>query len=229
MPVINPNQRLLLSAEYLLDINPLKKYEILFSNLNCNPLEHLSFLKEGRPPISPSGILKALIYKNLKPLPTLFDLSVELIDNPSATIKCGLPFFSNPHALQERFSSFLKDTPNEILQTIRKSLVRKLISLGEIRGKSLVIDSVVVFAQVKENNLKTSVKERFNKHIIPIGDPDCRLGVYIEFPEPFKKEVKYFWGYRNHTICDTVSELSVEEITKPADISEQLLFIPLFR
>jgi len=229
MPNLNANQRLLLSTEYLLDINPLKKYEILFSNLNCNPLERLNLPKEGRPPIPPSGILKALIYKNLKPLPTLFDLSVELIDNPSATIKCGLPFFSNPHTLQERFSSFLRDTPNKILQTIRKSLVRELISLGEIKGKSLAIDSVAIFAQVKENNLKTSVKERFNKYTIPIGDPDCRLGVYIEFPEPFKKEVKYFWGYRNHTICDTDSELPVEEITKPADVSEQLLFIPLFK
>lgn len=229
MPNINPNQRLLLSAEYLLDVNPLKKYEILFSNLNCTPIESLTSYRTGRIPTSQSGLLKALIYKNLKPIPHLYDLAVDVIDNPSLAIKCGLPFYSDPHALQERFSSFLRDTPNEILQMIRKNLVKQLISLGEIKGNSLAIDSVAIFAEVRENNLKTSVKERFNKEIIPIGDPDCRLGVYIEFPEPFKKEVKYFWGYRNHTICDANSELSIEETTKPADISEQTLFIPLFK
>lgn len=229
MPNLNPKQRLLFSAEYLLDVNPLKKYEILFSNLNCSPLETTGlYPSKGRPLVSLTGLLKALIYKNLKPLPTLFDLSIELIDNPSATIKCGLPFSSNPHALQERFSSFLRDTPNEILQTIRKGLVHELISLGEINGRVLAIDSAAIFASVRENNLKTSVKKRFKKENILKGDPDCRLGVYIEFPEPFKKEIKYFWGYRNHIICDADAELPVEEITKPANVSEQTLFIPLF-
>lgn len=228
MSNINPNQKLLLSAEYLLDVNSLKKYEILFSNLDCTSIESSFSTATGRPSILPSGLLKALIYKNLKPLPHLYDLAVDLIDNPSLAIKCGLPFYSDPHALQERFSSFLRDTPNESFQIIRKTLVQKLISAGEIKGKSLTIDSAAIFAEVRENNLKTSVKERFNKEIIPIGDPDCRLGVYIEFPKPFKKEVKYFWGYRNHIICDTKSELPVTEITKPANVSEQTLFIPLF-
>ncbi|MDI6641765.1 MAG: hypothetical protein QME68_05585 [Elusimicrobiota bacterium] len=126
------------------------------------------------------------------------------------------------------FLLFLRDTPNEILQIIRKSIVRELISSGGIKGKSLAIDSAAIFAQVKENNFKCSVKDRFNKEVIPHGDPDCRLGVYIEFPEPFKKEVKYFWGYRNHIICDADSELPVEEITKPANVSEQILFVPTF-
>ena len=39
MSTFNPQQRLLLSAEYLLDINPLKKYELLFDNLDCSPLK----------------------------------------------------------------------------------------------------------------------------------------------------------------------------------------------
>lgn len=173
MSNLNPNQKLLLSAEYLLDVNPLKKYETLFSNLNCSPIESLSL--NGRPSTSPSGLL------------------------------------------------------NESFQIIRRNLVNELISLDAIKGKSLAIDSAAIFAEVRENNLKTSVKERFNKEIIPKGDTDCRLGVYIEFPQPFKKEVNYFWGYRNHIICDADSELPVEEITKPASVSEQSLFISLFK
>ena len=75
MKTFNPYQKLLLSAEYLLDINPLKKYELLFDNLNPSPIE-TSFVSNGRPPIPKSSLLKALIYKNLKPFPTLYDLAV---------------------------------------------------------------------------------------------------------------------------------------------------------
>ncbi|MEW6617705.1 MAG: transposase [Patescibacteria group bacterium] len=224
---LNPNQKLLLSAEYLLDINPLRKYEILFSNLNCSPLETFSS-SEGRPAISKSALLKALIFKNLKPLPTLFDLSVELVDNPTLSLRCGLPTNLNPHAIQERLSNFLRDTPNQILQMIRCNLVTQLRKLRQIKGNILSIDSCAVFSQVKENNLNTSVKDRFNKLKIPAADPDARLGVTIEFPEPFQKKVSFFWGYRNHVICDTHSELPVVEITSPANVSEQTLFVPLF-
>ena len=65
MSTFNPQQRLLLSAEYLLDINPLKKYELLFDNLDCSPLKGHPHHAKGRPPVPKSGLLRALIYKNL--------------------------------------------------------------------------------------------------------------------------------------------------------------------
>ena len=55
---------------------------------------------------------------------------------------------------------------------------------------------------------------------MPVGDPDARLGVLIHFPTPFKKEVRYFWGYRNHVISDTDTELPIWEVTKPANVSD---------
>lgn len=228
MSTFNPQQRLLLSAEYLLDINPLKKYELLFDNLDCSPLKgHIHHVK-GRPPVPKAGLLRALIYKNLKPLPTLYDLVVDLVDNPSIALKCNLDPPSHPLALVERFSSFLRDTPNTHLQIIRKRLVQELIELDQIKGNLLAIDSCPMLAKVKENNLKTSVKNRFNKTKTPKGDPDCRLGVIIHFPKPFEKEVRFFWGYRNHVISDALSELPLTETTRPANVQESKLFIPLF-
>lgn len=227
MTTFNPQQRILLSAEYLLDINPLKKYELLFDHLNCSPIEKLLPLK-GRPPVSKSGILRALIYKNLKPLPTLYDLAIDLIDNPSISYKCGLNPPKNPLPLVERLSSFLRDSSNDSLQQIRKSLVRELIQLNQITSQFLSIDSCPILANVRENNLKTSIKDRFDKTKILKGDPDCRLGVIIHFPKPFKKEEHFFWGYRNHAITDTLSELPVCESTKPANVAESKMFIPLF-
>lgn len=226
MSTFNPQQKVLLSAEYLMDINPLKKYELLFDNLNCHPIEKP--VSMGRPPVSKSGLLRALIYKNLKPLPTLYDLAVELVDNPSISFKCGLNPTKNHLPLVERLSSFLRDTSNDSLQQIRISLLKELIQLGQIKGKFLSIDSCPILANVKENNLKTSVKDRFDKTRIPKGDSDCRLGIIIHFPKPFKKEEHFFWGYRNHVITDTLSELPVCESTKPANVSESKMFIPLF-
>ncbi len=178
MAQINRNQKIFLSAEYLFDINPLEKYQILFDHLDTSALnEHHQ--GPGRHQVPKTALLRALIYKNLKPLPTLSDLVLELGYNPSITLKCGL----NPSRIPpvERFSSFLRDTNNSILQAIRNSLVKELIILGEISGTSLSIDSYPIEANVKENNLKTNVKDRFDKHCIPKGDPDCRLGPTVQF------------------------------------------------
>jgi hypothetical protein len=226
MPRINRHQKLFLSAEYLFDINPLNKYQILFDHLDASAI-NIQPQGPGRHPVPKSALLRALIYKNLKPLPTLSDLVLELADNPSITLKCGLDPSRVPPV--ERFSSFLRDTNNLILQTVRNSLVKELISIGEISGKILSIDSYPIPANVKENNLKTNLeKNRFDKHRIPKGDHDCRLGVMVQFLPPQKK-VSFFWGYRNHTITDMPSELPVIEVTKPANVADLNLLIPLFR
>ena len=228
MKSFNPSQKLLLPPEQIFNIHPHEKYQILFSNLDSSPLENRNSHRSGRPPISKSALLETLIYKNLKALPTLYDLAVDLIDNPHLALQCGLQTGANPNTVKQRLSSFLRSTPNTPLQKIKNALISELISLREIKGHSLSIDSCHILANVKENNLKTSVKTRFDKSKIPKGDPDARLGVLIHFKEGSEKKIEYFWGYRNHVILDAVSELPVAEITKPADVSEQTLFIPLF-
>jgi len=42
----------------------------------------------------------------------------------------------------------------------------------------------------------------------------------VHYPKSFKKKICYFWGYRNHTIIDAETELSLWEKTLPADKSE---------
>jgi transposase len=164
MSAVNRSQKLLLSAEYLFDINPLKKYQILFDNLNASALNEKP-KQPGRHPVSKPALLRALIYKCLKPLPTLSDLVLELTDNPSITLKCGLAPSCVPPV--ERFSSFLSDTDNTILQKVRNSLVKELITIGEISGKCLSIDSYPIPANVRENNLKTNVKDGSIKPVYP--------------------------------------------------------------
>ena len=200
----------------LVDLPPAVKYEKLFENL---PMLQENIPKTGRRPVSKNSMLKALIYKSLRRFPYLADLTFELNNNPSVSKALGF-YPLAPVPSTERFSSFLHDTNHYELNSVHKQLVQELIKAGAISGNSIAIDSCPIVALLKENNLKTSVSDRFDKTKIPAGDPDARLGVLIHFPTPFKKEVRYFWGYRNHVINDTTTELPIWEITKPANVSD---------
>jgi len=200
----------------LADLPPAIKYEKLFKNL---PMLQENIPKTGRRPVSKNSMLKALIYKSLRRFPYLSDLTFELNNNPSVSKALGF-YPMAPAPSTERFSSFLHDTNHHELISIRQQLVQELIKAGVISGNSIAIDSCPIVALLKENNLKTSMSDRFDKTRIPAGDPDARLGVLIHFPNPYKKEVRYFWGYRNHVINDTATELPIWEITKPANVSD---------
>jgi len=224
MSYLNPRQKILLSAEYLLDINPFKQYELLFGNL---PSPTLNGTCRGRPSTSPEALLKSFIYKNLSGITSLSDLGINLRNNPSLCLKCGFDPSRIPSI--ERFSSFLKDTPNFFFQEIRVKLVKELINLEEISGEYLSIDSCSIPVRVKENNLKTSVKNRFSKDQPPKADLEAGLGIMVHYPRPFKKEIKYFWGYKNHILSDAKVELPIWEITKKANVPDTTLFIPCLK
>jgi hypothetical protein len=164
-------------------------------------------------------MFKSLIYKSLRRFPYLTDLSFELNNNPSVSKALGFNPLK-PAPSTERFSSFLHDTEHHEFISIRQQLVQELINVGALSGNSIAIDSCPIVSLLKENNLKTSISDRFDKTKIPAGDSDARLGVLIHFPSPFKKEVRYFWGYRNHVINDIDTELPIWEITKPANVSD---------
>jgi len=217
-------QKLLFSVESILDIHPLQNFKILFDNLKADHLdpEYLT----GRKPFSRQSLLMAIIFKNLNGLPTLSDLAIALKNNPSAAIRCGFNILK-PLPSVERYSEFLRDKNNTDLQKIRIQLIHDLVSMGLIRGNYLSIDSCPLPAHVKENNLKTNVKARFNKERICKGDPHARLGVMVTFSKS-KKEISYFWGYRNHVVIDAEEELPVWEITKPANVQDSVMFIPVF-
>ncbi|MBA3062572.1 MAG: DDE transposase, partial [Atribacteria sp.] len=220
------NQKLLFKVETVFNLRPLEKYEILFSFLDTSPLEIL-YPSTGRPPIPYEALLKALVYKNIKNVSYLSDLARELQDNPDLALVFGFHPLRLPCV--ENFSAFLGDTENSIFQKVRDSLVSKLIDLKEIKGTYLTFDSSNIPAKVKENNLKTSIKDRFDKNKKPKGDPESRLSIMVHFPKPFQKEIKYFWGYRNFVLSDALSELPLLEETKGANVVDSKVIIPQLR
>ena len=215
-------QRCLIAPE---SIPPSARYEKLFENLPEIPQEKS---RNGRPPIPRESLLKGLIYRNIRGIGKLVELEFELANNPSMAEPLGLePLKKTPS--DERFSEFLRSTPNEDFQSVRKYLSQELITEGVISGNGVALDSCPIEAMLKENNLKTSIKDRYDKHRLPSGDKDARLGVTIHFPSPFKKEIHYFWGYRNHIINDLGSELPLYELTTQANKSEQHIALSMLK
>jgi len=200
-------------------------YDFLFEHL---PSLFLQGNKRGRPPFPHDALLRALIYKALRRLKTLTDLAFELQNNPTICHAVGLNLYETPPSI-ERFSYFLRETPHPVLQTVRIQLVQALLKEKVISGKHLVMDSCALLAKVRENNLKSSVSNRFDKTKRPKGDPDARLGILTHFPHPFQKEIRYFWGYRNHIVTDAEEELPLWEVTHPANISEIHQAIPMLQ
>jgi hypothetical protein len=127
------------------DIPPLFQYEKLFSHLKYVLWDNQS--KRGRPPYSKVSLFCALVYKNLRSLPTLSDLSFELGNNPVMAEILGFDPLKKPPT-KERFSHFLRSTPNEQLQEPRIFLVRKLLKRGAVTGKSIALDSCPIKANV---------------------------------------------------------------------------------
>jgi len=205
---------------------PRVKYDFLFEPL---PFLSLHPKERGRPPFSRDALLKAFIYKALRRLKTLSDLTFEFYNNPMMSQAVGFdPYKTTPSI--ERFSEFLRETPHPLLETIRIRLVEQVFTEKIISGRHLVMDSCPIIVKVRENNFKTAVtKNRFNKTQPPKGDPDARLGILVHFPQPTKTEIRYFWGYRNHVVADAEEELPVWEVTHPADVSEVHPAIPMLQ
>ena len=216
-------------------------YESIFEHLDLSVIkEHLP--KIGRKPFCRQAICRALIYKNLKAIKTLSELTFELSTNLGIAYILG---FDKHSPSRHRFEEFLHKTPNQLLQHIRKTQIRTLIDLDVINGRYLSIDSTPIVAWVKQNNPKVSVEGRFDKTKFPKGDPDARLGFMsmqnkpnnfkeqqLElFKQPRSKDMQVicFWGYRNHVIFDALSELPLFEKTLPANVADCKVTIPAFK
>jgi hypothetical protein len=115
------HQHPLFSLEEIFD-RPFKRYELFFSVLDLSDLDKNPSV--GRKPISRTAILRALIFKNLRTIANLSDLSTELFERPTLSQILGFEPSVRPIPV-ERFSAFLKNTDNDLLQNVRLSLVRK--------------------------------------------------------------------------------------------------------
>jgi hypothetical protein len=165
----------------------------------------------GRPAHPSSAYLKALLVRIGEHLSSTPRWRTYLLDHPLLVLELGF----RPHLdLTEPYGFRVGKTVPSIghLNAILRSLdSRKLSDLfaqtvqalqAEIPGLGEVVayDVKHIYANVKENNPRVYLQDRYCKDRQPKGDPDCRVGVKRstnqEQPDGSTKEVKeYLWGY----------------------------------
>ncbi|GHO80456.1 hypothetical protein KSD_82270 [Ktedonobacter sp. SOSP1-85] len=124
-----------------------------------------------------------------------------------------------------------------LLQQLLEATVHSLQAEIPGLGETVAFDVKHIYAWVKENNLRAYVTERFDKHQVLSGDPDCKLGVKRstnqEQPDGSTKERKeLLWGYGSGVAAATTpdyGDVVLAEYTQPFNEGDVTSFRPLYQ
>ena len=111
---------------------------------------------------------------------------------------CPLLWLDISHELPSyaKFTRFIREFDNDILQTVMQSQVLKAADLSLIDSSFFALDATPVKANVSNNNPKSFKKNKFSKASPPKSDKDCRLGVQTASNQHNEKNYEFYWGYK---------------------------------
>lgn len=209
---------------------PINFYTKIFDNLD------LSTLPDGVPSkYDPTGfsrhaLFRAFIVMKCEKFAQITDLKDFLENNLIIPQLCGFNILK-PLPSYWVFQRFIKNLSNSYLKEIMKNQVNVLKELDFIDNNFVSVDATPVKANTKFNNPKCFSNNKFSKKNPPSSDKDCKLGVNTannsmnvqvseDKPNNSKKKYEFYWGYKNHVICDAISGLPISEFTTTADVNE---------
>ena len=113
-----------------------------------------------------------------------------------------------------------------------QALQQEIPGLGEV----VAYDVKHLYANVKENNFRAYVPERFKKDQQPKNDPDCRLGVkkstnQVQPDGSIKEKKEYIWGYGSGVAASTnpvYGDVVLADYTLPFNEGDVTYFTPLY-
>jgi hypothetical protein len=235
----------------LLDYDPVvSDYRHFFSLLDWNCVKRWEAQQSprGRPSHPETAYLKAFLLRIREGLISTSGLRRFLLKHPLLVIELGFHLVPDPHALyrfdpertlpsDQWFRHKLRTFDPLLLQTLLASTVHDLQEEIPGLGEVVAFDVKHIYAWVKENNWRTYVRDRYDKHQIPIGDPDCRLGVKRstnqEQPDGSTKAKKeLIWGYGSGVAAATTpdyGDVVLAEYTQPFNEGDATYFRPLYQ
>ena len=147
------------------------------------------------------------------------DLIDYLTNNLLIAFYCGFDIMK-PLPSYWTFERFIKNMANKYFKEVMQLQVLKLENLGIIDASFLGLDSTPNMANTKQNNPKAFSKSKFAKSNQPKSDKDCRLGVHTASNQHNERNFEYYWGYKNHVLCDLITGLPICEMTTPANVAD---------
>ncbi len=133
----------------------------------------------------PLALVRALLLKHLKRIPSDRELERELYRRPEYRQACGFRTRVPDHSTFSVFRKRLGDKTEGLF----KQPLQQLTEIGTIKANIIAIDST---------DLKAYCRPKKDKSY---SDPDASFG--------HKSEKKTFFGYKAHVVCDADTELPI--------------------
>ena len=154
------------------------------------------------------------------------DLVDYLTNNLLIAYYCGFDIMK-PLPSYWTFDRFIRNLDNQVLKEIMQSQVLKLVELGIVDTSFIGLDSTPQMANTKQNNPKSFAKNKFAKDNQPKADADCRLGLHTASNQYNEKNYEFYWGYKNHVLCDCITGLPICEITTTANCADSAIALDI--
>jgi len=251
MPSIIPSSRLfdqqtigkIITADALI-----QRYRTLFALLDWSSLDAPSpHAGPGRPAHPKSAYAKAFLVRVCEKKASMPALRAFLLEHPLLVLELGFrptldaqqPYgfdvqrtLPTVRWLNEQLRTFDPRRLCDLFAQTVQALLQAIPGLGEV----VAFDVTHIYANVKENNLRQYVKERYNPDLQPTGDPDCRLGVkrstnqeQADGSTTEKKE--YLWGYGlglASAYLPDYGDVVLAQHTQPFNENDITYFVPLY-
>lgn len=235
----------------LVEHDPLiQDYRAFFALFDWSVVERWEAARSGRgrPPHPASAYLKAFLLRIREGLQYTKELRDYLLQHPLLVIELGFTLVLDHEApygfdvertlpsrywLGEKLRCLDPRLLSDLLASTVQALKAEIPGLGEV----VAFDVKHIYAWVKENNWRAYVSERYDKTRIPVGDPDCRLGVKRstnqELPAGTTDEKKeLIWGYGSGVAAATdpvYGDVVLAEVTQPFNEGDVTYFRPLYQ
>jgi hypothetical protein len=159
-----------------------------------------------------------------------FDLQLDFTADYGFDVEATLP---TRYWFGEKLRKFDRGLLTDLLAATVAALQEEIPGLGEV----VAFDVKHIYAWVKENNWRAYVADRYDKTRIPVGDPDCKLGVKRstnkELSDGTTEEKKeLIWGYGTGVaaaLTPDYGDVVLAEYTQPFNTGDVTYFRPLYQ
>ena len=236
------------TVEQMRDADPIvQRYRERFALFDWSAIDAPRTRGPGRPAHPPSAYLKAALVRISEHHLSTPRWRAYLLDHPLLVLELGFrPHIdlTQPYGFQvektvpsvRHLNTWLKTLDplflaNLFAQSVQ-ALQQEIPGLGEV----VAYDVKHIYANVKENNFRAYVLERFKKDQQPKNDPDCRLGVkkstnQVQPDGTTKEKKEYIWGYGSGvaaSIHPVYGDVVLADYTLPFNEGDVTYFTPLY-
>ena len=240
--VDQPTMHHLLAADAVV-----QRYRTLFALFDWSTMDPPHQRGPGNPGHPKSAYVKALLVRIGEHLSSTPRWRAYLLDHPLLVLELGFrPHLdvTAPYGFQVEktvpsvghLNALLRSLDSQGLSDLFAQTLHALQAEIPGLGEVVAYDVKHIYANVRENNPRVYLKDRFCKERQPKGEPDCRVGVKRstnqEQPDGSTKEVKeYLWGYGSGVAAATTpdyGDVVIAEHTLPFNEADVTYYRPLY-